>query len=207
MDEITKLSGVRLKNFFISVCKTAKAVEDKKRQKADVARHLEKIKSLYTEKGIDRKRIEDEMGALSSRMNEIIDKEKQMSTRQEDEDALLRKLQSRIEQIGVTPLPQTKEIEDFRKTSKFLQENISKIRELTHQMAEEESERLGQVEEKVNREFGMTEHEIKEIDEKLVLLENEYKRLRGAGKNNKRIEKIGSKIKKQKEVLNKFRRS
>jgi response regulator RpfG family c-di-GMP phosphodiesterase len=144
---------------------------------------------------------------LSSRMNEIIDKEKQMSTRQEDEDALLRKLQSRIEQIGVTPLPQTKEIEDFRKTSKFLQENVSRIRELTNQMAEEEKERLGQVEERVSKEFGLTEHEISEIDEKLVLLEKEYMRLRGSGKNRKRIEKIGSKIKKQKEVLNKFRRS
>ena len=203
MSEEIKLSGIRLKNFFINICKTAKAVEAKKRQKADVARHLEKIKLLYTEKGVSSKRIEDEMGALSSRINEIIDKEKQMSTRQEEEDALLRKLQSRVEQIGVTPLPEPKKIEDFMKMSQALQENISRIKNVTVEMEEEERERLGRVEEK----FGLTEGELKGIEEKLNLLEKEYKRIRGAGKDKKKIERLGSKIKKQKEVLNKLKRS
>ncbi len=203
MDEITKLSGVSLKNLFIRVCKTAKAVEAKKRQKADVARHIERIKSLYTEKGVSRQRIDDETGALSLKINEIIDKEKQITHRQDDEDELLRKLQARVEQIGVTPLPQTKKVEDFMKMSQSLQENISRIKDVTSEMEEEERERLGRIEEK----FGLTEGELKEIEEKLNLLEKEYQRLRGSGKEKKKVEMLGSKIKKQKEVLKKLKHS
>lgn len=186
-----RLSGVRLRNFFIHVCRTAKAVEEKRRRRAEISEHLESLRKLA--KGKDKKKVESEIRNLSSKLDELLEKEKGVERKQKAEDELLRRLQARVDEIGVTPV-EAKPIEEFHRVAESLRRNVARIKEISE---EEETEKKPLI----------SGSEIKKIENQLSRLEKEYRKLKKTGKEKKRIQMLGSKIKKQKEILKKVSRS
>lgn len=188
-DSEIKISPERLKRFFTVLAITQKKISQKHSVKSDISERISKIKDLSA--GAKQKsEVMGELERLERKVGEIVENQ-QKSTSQNAE--LMRKLQEKIE--TVRPSPSAKPFADFERISTRLAENSVKLG------------KIGETEERIEKEIAGEKSEINQIEQKLKLLEQKFNKLKSQkGTKKEDLVRLKNLIDSNKKILNEIKK-
>lgn len=187
-----QLSRQRLKYFFTHCAIHAKRISDKKKLKTEMSERITRLKDLSAvnaAKGKARSPVMHELEKLERRVSEIIDME---SKAKKDRKDLIDRLNQKIYEIQ--PPVNVKPFSDFEKISAKLDANAIKLN------------KIGHAEEKIEKEIKQEKSEITDIENKLKLLEERYKKLsKLKGTKKEDLQRVKNLIDKHKKTVNEIK--
>ncbi len=180
MDSETKLSAQSLKHFLTTLAVTQKRIAQKQRAKSQISDQIQRIKDLSA--GARQKSaVMEELENLEKKVGEMVEAQVVNSE-------TMKKLQEKIQAIN--PAVSAKPFADFERISSRLSENVMKLG------------KIGETEERLEKEVAGERSEILAIEQKLKLLEQKFNNLKSKkGTKKEDLARLRSMIDSNKKIL------